>query len=435
MRRNLRRLIWFFRGFGTKYARVIIAGLFLGISVFIFSSRFRHLLPSSAFTQKIGLVGRYTADDLPEEILAKISRGLTAITPEGSASAQLATHWQIKEEGTLYLFHLKKGLSWIDGSPFKSQDIQLDLKDVEIRTENDETLAFKLAEPFSPFPTILNRPLFKKGLLGLGPYQVKAIKSSGNFLQSIRLEKKDAAIIYKFYPTEKAAIMGFKLGEVNRLENIANLGDLANWKKIKVFPKIRNDQFVAVFFNTRDDLLAEKGVRQALTYAIAKPEGQSRALGPINPHSWAFNSQVKPYNQNLTRAKELLEESKIKEAKIELATTFSQLREAEKIKNAWESIGVTTNVRVVTTLPDNFQAFLVSQKIPPDPDQYTLWHSTQNTNITGYNNPKIDKLLEDGRRIGDWKERKAIYLDFQRFLVEDAPAAFLFHPTIYTISR
>ncbi len=33
------------------------------------------------------------------------------------------------------------------------------------------------------------------------------------------------------------------------------------------------------------------------------------------------------------------------------------------------------------------------------------------------------------------EEREKIYLDFQRFLVEDAPAAFLFHPTFYTISR
>ena len=78
---------------------------------------------------------------------------------------------------------------------------------------------------------------------------------------------------------------------------------------------------------------------------------------------------------------------------------------------------------------------MASQEIPADPDQYTLWHSTQSTNITGYNSPKIDKLLEDGRKISDKEERKAIYLDFQRFLVEDTPAAFLFHPTVYTIIR
>jgi peptide/nickel transport system substrate-binding protein len=73
---------------------------------------------------------------------------------------------------------------------------------------------------------------------------------------------------------------------------------------------------------------------------------------------------------------------------------------------------------------------------PEDPDQYSIWHSTQKaTNITHYENPRIDKLLEDGRSQINTEERKKTYLDFQRFLVEDAPAAFLFYPDTYSISR
>ena len=48
---------------------------------------------------------------------------------------------------------------------------------------------------------------------------------------------------------------------------------------------------------------------------------------------------------------------------------------------------------------------------------------------------KIDKLLESGRKESDQEKREKIYFDFQRYLVEDAPAVFLFHPTTYTISR
>ena len=50
-------------------------------------------------------------------------------------------------------------------------------------------------------------------------------------------------------------------------------------------------------------------------------------------------------------------------------------------------------------------------------------------------NPKIDKLLEDGRKENNKEERKEIYHDFQRFLVEDCPAVFLHELATYSISR
>ena len=431
MLRSLRRSFWFFKAFLEKYLKVIILSLVLGIS----AARFGHLLPTPKKTLKVGLVGRYTTENLPMDVLSKISRGLVKTNSDGSPSPDLAESWEIKEEEKLYIFHLKKGIFWQDETPLKAKDVRYDLEDIEIRTKNDHILEFTLKEPFSPFPNILSQPIFKKGLLGVGKYKVTAIKSSGKFIQSIKLTNEETSLIYKFYPTEKAAILGFKLGEVNRLEKITNISDLENWPKIRVIPEIDYRQFVAVFYNTKSSQFSQKTIRQALTYALKKPSDETRALGPFNPNSWAYNSQVKPYEQDILKAKSLLEEAEVKNLEIELATTFSQLPFAETIKNSWEESGIKTKIKVVSTLPETFQAFLASQEIPADPDQYTLWHSTQSTNITGYNNPKIDKLLEDGRKISDEEERKAIYLDFQRFLVEDTPAAFLFYPTVYTIIR
>jgi peptide/nickel transport system substrate-binding protein len=123
-----------------------------------------------------------------------------------------------------------------------------------------------------------------------------------------------------------------------------------------------------------------------------------------------------------------------------LFTTPALLPIAEKIKGDWAAIGVNTNIQVSNTPPQNFQTLLAIQAIPSDPDQYSFWHSTQSaSNITNYHNSKesqrIDKLLEDGRRTLDQDERKKIYLDFQRFLVEDCPVIFLYHPVTYTIEK
>lgn len=435
MRRRFRLFLWFFKAFLRKYFKVIIAGLILGISVFFFSSYFAHLFPRPKKTIRIGLVGRHTPSDLPLQILKKISQGLVKISPDGSPLPDLAEKWEVKEEGRVYLFHLKKGISWQDGTPLKAGDIHYDLEDVESTAKDDSTLELRLKEPFSPFPTVLAHPIIKKGFLGVGQYKVSSIQSSGNFIRSIKLENEDV-LVFKFYPTEKAAILGFKLGEVDELRAITDPSSLVDWPGIHITPEIRYDQFVAVFYNTREEPLSTKTLRLALTYAMEKPSDKTRALCPLNPHSWAYNSEVKSYDYNLQKAKEFLKESKLEEVNLELTTTFSQLPVAEKIKESWEKLGLEITVKVVSVIPESFQAFLASQEIPDDPDQYTFWHSTQErTNITGYNNPRVDKLLEDARKISDKKERQAHYLDFQRFLVEDAPAAFLFHPTVYTITR
>jgi ABC-type transport system substrate-binding protein len=119
-----------------------------------------------------------------------------------------------------------------------------------------------------------------------------------------------------------------------------------------------------------------------------------------------------------------------------LTTTPILLDVAEKIAQDWREIGVTTSVQVASTIPPDYQAFLAIYDIPNDPDQYATWHSSQTaTNISHYANPRIDKLLEEGRLELDKEKRREIYLDFQRFLLEDAPAIFLYHPITYTITR
>jgi peptide/nickel transport system substrate-binding protein len=175
-------------------------------------------------------------------------------------------------------------------------------------------------------------------------------------------------------------------------------------------------------------------------YAIDKEsfDGE-RAYGPLSPTSWAYNPQVKTYSYDKLRAKELVEEldeEQTKDLEIKLVTTPILLPTAERIAKYWEAIGVKTVLQVSSGIPADYQALLAVFEIPKDPDQYSIWHSTQiSTNISNYQNPRIDKLLEDGRAELTIVERSKIYLDFQRFLVEDSPAAFLYHPVAYKIIR
>ena len=438
--RKIRFSLRFLSAFWQKHKKLLIFSTLVGVLSFLFFLKFSKLFLTKK-TERIGLVGRFTINELPLEIQTLISQGLTSLTPDDQVGPALATSWEINKEGKEYLFILKENVFWQDGKPVLAKDINYHFSDVTARALDDKRIKFELKEPFSPFPAIVSRPVFKKGLLGTGEYKVKRIKKNGQIVEKIVLiptkNKAKSHLIFRFYPTEEAARIAFKLGEIDLLRGISQIRELEKWEMVKIEPEVKFNRFVAVFFNTRNHHLANKSVRQALAYAIQK-RWQPRALNSINPQSWAFNPTVKKYEFNLEKAKKLFKKGESEEEvlkEIELATVPLLLQVAEEIKNDWEKLGITTKIKVISSLEEVSQALLISQEVAADPDQYVLWHSTQASNISHYKSPKIDKLLEDGRKTLDQKERKKIYHDFQRFLVEDSPAVFLFHPTLYTVSR
>jgi peptide/nickel transport system substrate-binding protein len=233
--------------------------------------------------------------------------------------------------------------------------------------------------------------------------------------------------------------LAYKLGEVDQINGLLDPQPFDSWGNSVVLPETNKHQVVTIFFNTQDKLFGEKSLRQALTYAINKDALGERAISSTSPESWAYNPQVKPYDYDVDHAKEIIEElpDEIKNSlDIKLVSTPSLLPAAEKISSDWEKVGVKTQIQVSSIIPNEFQAYLTIFDIPRDPDQYPIWHSTQTeTNLSRFVSPRIDTLLESGRVQLDLEERRKIYLDFQRFLVEDSPAAFLYHPKYYTIKR
>lgn len=437
------RYIWrLVSAFISKFKFLLFGGVALGILAFILFARVSPLL-NRGQVERIGITGRFRPDNLPTEIANLIGDGLTEIDSQGNLKPDLAESWQVDEEGKVWIFHLKKGVLWQDGKVVVSEDIKYPFSDVTLETPDENTIIFRLQNAFSPFPAVVARPVFKKGLLGTGDWEVKSrgLRLSGAYVESLTIvDASKNTKVFKFYPTEERAKLALRLGSVNKIENVFSSEPFTSWRNVEIVENIQEDQHVVLFLNTQDAVLSEKALRQALAYGIDKNAfGAPRAVSPISPNSWAFNPQVKPYTFDQAHAKELLDELPKEQREtlgIRLATTPILLDAAEKIAANWNEIGVKTEVQVTSSVPDDFQALLVIFDIPSDPDQYSLWHSTQtSSNITKFSNPRIDKLLEDGRTELDQGERKSIYLDFQRFLVEESPAIFLYHPITYTVSR
>ena len=436
---SLRYVFRLFLAFAVRFRVVIIASLALGIAAFFLITNFGLPILQRGY-ERIGVAGRYRPENLPDFILNMLSDGLTRIDESGTVVPALATSWETPDKGRTWTFTLGDGV-WQDGEAISSSHISYEFSDVSIERPNEDTIVFKLDNPFSPFPAVVARPVFRQGLLGVGEWRVSKVRLSGSYVSSLEiLDRERNKKIYKFYPTEERAKLAFKLGEVDTLDGLFSPTPFNSWKVASVIENTELHRAAVIFLNTSDKFLSEKNLRQALYYAIDKDEfGGPRSLSPIAPDSWAFNPQVKPYNFDPERAKELIDELADEtkaELSIKLVTPPLLLSQAEKIAAYWKEVGVDTLVQVSSGIPSEYQALLAIYDIPKDPDQYALWHSTQEgTNISKLKNPRIDALLESGRSELSLEERKNIYLDFQRFLLEEAPAIFLYYPVSYTISR
>lgn len=392
------------------------------------------------------MVGAYTPENLPNDIVSKVSRGLTKVNAEGEILPDLASSWTVKENGKLYEFKLNNNITFSDGKKFDSEDVVYSFSNVELNRPSTDTVTFKLNDTYSPFLVTVSRPILKKDLSGIGEYSLADIELNGNFVKSLRIvssKNKFTTEQYQFYPSEEAVKLAFVLGEVSEVRDITDTsfknGNFKEFKNAKIEKNANYNKLVTVFYDTTDPILSDKKIRNALTYALPDkfPQGE-RSIVSYHPKSKFRSLEVDTRSQDVTHAGALLQASSASSsASVEINLTVLEKYKstADIVAKEWGKAGIKTIISVVPSKPDRFQAFLGDFTIPKDPDQYTLWHSDQANNITKFRNLRIDKLLEDGRKITNVEERKDIYSDFQKYLLDDSPASFLYFPYSYTVTR
>ncbi len=443
--RKIRFFLWVVREIVKKYRQALILGFLIGLGAAVVFWQVLPWVNELYFSpvRRIGVVGEFTPSTLPLSIQEKMSEGLTRIGPGGTAEAALAQRWEATDDGKLYTFYLRNTERWYKGKAVTASDVNYNIRGVTFQATSPTTLQARLTSAYSPFPVLLAKPIFQQGLRGFGPYRAAGIALNGNNISFLKLvpvsDRSLPAIEYRFYGTEELALLGYKRGDVDILTDMSSAEALTKWGRTKITPEVNYQRIITLFFNLRRPELGEKAFRQALAYAVPDTLGE-RAYSPISKKSWAYTGEkIRRYTPDLSQAQKLIETSKVGTSSAQMTlTTFSNYLDlAQQIANSWNKLGVPTSVRVTNSLESNFDILLSVLELPPDPDQYPFWHSTQtkSTNITGYVNVKIDKLLEDGRQEQDPAKRKTIYADFARRLVEDAPAIFLYYPRAYTVER
>jgi len=217
-------------------------------------------------------------------------------------------------------------------------------------------------------------------------------------------------------------------------------------------------------FNLRDPRFQDKRVRQAMAHAIDKRElidgvllGLGRpAVGPYKPGTWWYTDDVRTFPFDPARAAALLREAGWTERdadgilmkdgrpfRFTIRTNQGNLvrqQTAEIIQRRLRAVGIDARIHIVEWAAflntfirtKDFEAIILGWGLGNDPDQYDVWHSSktgpEELNHISYKNPKVDELLEAGRRTFGEAKRKAIYAEFQRIMAEEQPVIFLYVP-------
>jgi peptide/nickel transport system substrate-binding protein len=229
--------------------------------------------------------------------------------------------------------------------------------------------------------------------------------------------------------------------------------------KLNLYKELGNS-YTYLGFNLKHPPFNDVRVRQAINYAIDKQEiidGVYLGLGiniasPYKPGTRWSNPDLQPYPYDPVKAKALLKEAGFvdtdgdgilerdgKPFTFEIITNQNKEREksAVLIQRRLKEVGIDVKIRAIEWASfisrfiktGDFDVVVLGWGLGLDPDQYNIWHSSQQApgqfNFIGYNNPKVDKLLEQGRTELNPEKRMRIYHEFAKILLEDSPIVYL----------
>lgn len=225
-----------------------------------------------------------------------------------------------------------------------------------------------------------------------------------------------------------------------------------------------SSDYSKIEFNLHRPVLQDVKVRQALIYGLDRQklidvvyQGYGTvAIEPIAPISWAYNTDgVNPYKFDPAQASKLLDEAgwktgtdgiRVKDGKrLELTLLVSKkvLNDAliPIAKEDYQKIGVLLKPQVVDfnalmsqRKAGNYDLASFSTSTLNDPHDGVWDYYSTEAKEQGYNNPEVDKLINEGNATLDIEKRKPVYHELYKVLANDPPVILLGNRKILSAS-
>lgn len=419
---------------------------------------------------------------------------LLKLSPKMQVQPNLITKWKITNGGKTYIFTIRKGVKFQDGTAFNSQAIvynwkwdmnpknaspratNLDLVQ-SLQTPNPYTLIVHLKAPYAAFLSVLtgrtgmiNSPtaMRKEGAnysshpVGEGPFSVVSWNPQGNLVL-----KRNPYYWQKGLPYLNKVIytpITDPQQEYNSLiTGQTQLVDSVAYQFVATLPynhSINSADMTGLGYssmelNTTQGPLKNFHNREAIDYAINRAAlikliyfgHTTPAYEEYPPSSWAYNKNVKvPFSDALARkALKLAGNAHGFSITLQGNNDPVTIQEMQAIQSELGKVGIKVTIQPVdfTTLltnaiDGNYQANLLGWSGRPDPDQNAYEFDTTggSFNDTRWSSPQENKLLLQARESTNIKVRAKLYNEAAQILLQQAPYIFLaYTPVIQAWSK
>lgn len=403
----------------------------------------------------------------------------------------LAESWEF--QGQKWVFRLKKGIRFHDGSPLTSKDViysitrmrddkrslqRSNFRDVtEMQAPDDQTVIITTKKPSAVFLDRLhNRFMMSKAAAdkygdqvdqhptGTGPYRFVSFARDGNMVMTRNDDywgpKPDIKeVIYKKVGEEAARVAGLLAGQGDVINNVSveEISRLNQDPRVRI-EKVAGLRMYFLAMNAAMKPFDNKLVRQAISYSVDPQaiikyiyDGNGYLMdGPVASHVIGADPKLKRYPFEPKKAKELLAKAGYPDG-LEVNLYFSPDRYpkaneiCQVIAGQLSQSGIKANL-----VPQQFVIFWGREgvnggKLPfyyvgrPAVDADTVYEQYFRSGVTkrvNYRNPEFDRRIDEEQRTGDQKKRVALLQEAGRILMEDAAFVPLYNlAEIYGVAR
>ncbi len=411
-------------------------------------------------------------------ILHHICEKLLNYDSTGNIIPELATSWEVGDDGKTYTFHLVKGAKFHNGREFVASDVKYSYERMKsegslvakyfekvdkVEVIDDYTVRFKLAEVYAPFLSFVARigshivpeeevkaqggniGDFQKPV-GTGPFKFVEYKSDTHVIVERFDDYRIKGLPYldriRFIPIkdDRSRLSALQVGDVDVIANVPykDADRLGSTPQFKI-AEATGASWYQIYFNNQNIPVK---IRQALAHGIRKQDVVETGLyghgavaeGPYAPSNpWFVDpGNFRKFDPELAR--KLYQEAGVSTEKIKTNSQYEIMQRTAIVAQAnMQEIGFTLEIvqmdwpsMLQDFLKKNYTAMTFGIPLKNDPDEY-YGAFLKKDGWLNYENEEVWRLIDQGTKEVDFAKRKAIYGEIQKHVNRDVPWVSIAH--------